>query len=115
MQSRGEMPEFSPDAPAAVLAAEANFAVDLRCYPLRVVYRSCYAFTDRAYLWLEFKDVENILVSIARKTPDENVGALVGEFANALVDYALRDQIAAETATVRDALVQAALGGATKW
>lgn len=84
--------------------------VDLRCYPREVVFRTCYAFTDRCYVWLERAADEHIAVSL---TPRAGPAAdnLPGDFGNALIEFALRAQIARETASVRDSLMQAAMAG----
>jgi len=94
------------------LTADRRVPVSTSCYPPEVVFRTCYAFTDRAYLWLEPGADGTIVVSITRKSTETNLEVLVGEFANALVDYALRRQVSQETRAVRDTIVRAALAEA---
>jgi His-Xaa-Ser system protein HxsD len=95
-------------------ATQVTILVSIRTYPLEVIYRVCYAFTDRYYLWLEPQTSGDIGVRITSKT-----GVLVpehvqGEFGNALVDYAVRWSIAKETREVREVIVSAALAEAHK-
>src|SRR4029450_4736548 len=97
-------------ASATPLIADVEIPIDLRLYPLEVVYRTCYSFTDRAYLWLHSLGPDKIVVAITRKCP-LNIEELVGEFGNALIDFGLRRQVTVETQTVRTVLVNAALGG----
>lgn len=95
------------------LAAERRVPVPTSCYPAEVIFRTCYAFTDRAYLWLEPGVEGEIVVSITRKSVETDLDAVIGEFANALIDYGLRRQIGQETHGVRDAIIGAALAEAT--
>jgi His-Xaa-Ser system protein HxsD len=88
--------------------------VSTQTYPLEVIYRVCYAFTDRYYLWLEPHTGGDICVRITPK-----VGVLIpeqaqGEFGNALIDYAVRWSIAQETMKVREVIVSTALAEAHK-
>ena len=114
MQSRGEI-QYADASTHHSLTADATFRVDLRCHPLRVIYRTCYALTDRAYLWLEWDEPDGIVVAITRKNAADDLQVMLGDFANALVDFSLRDQIAAETSEVRNALVSGVILGINKW
>lgn len=101
-----------PESSPAFLEAERRVPVSLRCYAREVVFRTCYAFTDRAYLWLEPQEDQSLIVAITRKSAETDLDAIVGEFANALIDYALRHQITLETSSIRETLVRAALAEA---
>lgn len=99
------------DSADQALSCDLTVTVSLACYERDVIYRTCYAYTDRAYIWLEPGPDGNILVRLTRKAADVDLAVLHGEFCNALLDYALRKQIAVETGGVRDALFRAAFGG----
>jgi len=99
-------------ASSVALEADARFPVDTSCYPLAVIYRTCYAFTDRAYLWIEPNAGSSVTVSIKRKSGTADIGNLVGDFANQLIDFAVRHTVQKETASIRNAIVQAALSEA---
>jgi len=88
-----------------------RLTVDLRCYPREVLFRTCYAFTDRCYIWLEPADDGRVAVSLTPKDDRIAIERLPGEFGNALIDYALRAQIAEDTAGLRDSLVRTAVQG----
>jgi His-Xaa-Ser system protein HxsD len=94
-----------------ILTPAHRLIVDARCFPTKVLYRTCYAFTDRCYIWLEAVDNDRMAVSLTPKDDQIAVEQLPGEFGNALIDYALRAQIAQETAGLRDSLVSAAMTG----
>jgi His-Xaa-Ser system protein HxsD len=86
--------------------------VSIRTYPLEVIYRVCYAFTDRYYLWLEPQANGDIGVRITPKAGSLIPEQVQGEFGNALIDYAVRWSIAKETMKVREVIVSAALAEA---
>ncbi len=85
--------------------------VDARCYTREVVFRTCYAFTDRCYVWLERVDDDQIAVSLTPRAGAAATDNLAGDFGNALIDFALRAQISRDTAAIRDSLMQAAMAG----
>ena len=88
--------------------------VDLRCYPREVLFRTCYAFTDRCYIWLEPVDDDRLAVALTPKDNQIVTERLPGEFGNSLIDFALRAQIAQETAGLRDSLMRAAVEGLSR-
>ena len=92
------------------LEADARIAVSLAFYSRGAILRACYAFTDRADLWVEPAEDDALLVAITRQRPEDELRTLLGDFFNALVDFQLRDLISRETADTRTALVRAALG-----
>src|SRR5919106_5045004 len=80
--------------------------VDTAIYSLGVLFRVCYAFTDRCYLFLEpaTKDT-SVVVRITDKKPDLDLDTVVGEFSNALIDERVRRDIATETMSIRELIV----------
>jgi|SRR6266850_1073828 len=93
-------------------ANEITIVVSSRLYPLEVIYRVCYQFTDNFYLWLEPQQNGDICVRITSKTKPLIADRIHGEFGNALIDYAVRWSVAQETAKIREVLVSAALAEA---
>lgn len=90
-----------------------RLAVDVRCYPREVPFRTCYAITDRWCIWLEPVDDGRVAVSLTPKDQRIAIELLLGELGNAPIDYALRAQIARETAGLYDSLVPTAVHGLT--
>ena len=80
--------------------------VDTAIYSLEALFRVCYAFTDRCYLFLEpaTKDT-SVVVRITDKKPDLDLDTVVGEFSNALIDERVRRDIATETMSIRELIV----------
>ena len=82
--------------------------VDATVYPLKAILKTAYWFTDRCYLHLQYG--EGDIVEIRFKGKPGRVQAHPGEeFMNRLLDQTLRDQIAAETAPLRNLIVAHAL------
>ena len=80
--------------------------IDTAIYSLEALFRVCYAFTDRCYLFLEpaTKDT-SIVVRITGKKPDFDLDTVAGEFSNALIDERVRRSIATETMSIRELIV----------
>src|ERR1700674_4405855 len=80
--------------------------VDPELYPLPALYKACYSFTDRCYLFLiRESESPNIMVYFAGKSPDTDLRRIVGEFCNELIDQQVRCTIAKETQTIRELIV----------
>lgn len=80
--------------------------VDVALYSSETLFRACYNFTDRCYLFLEPSTTPSqIRVRFTRKSADCDMNGLVGEFANELVNQRIRRDIGSETRTVRELIV----------
>ena len=87
--------------------------VDTRIYSLEALFRVCYAYTDRCYLFLEPATKEAVVtVRITAKQSDSDLNIIAGEFSNALIDERVRRDIAAETASIRELIVAQAFAEA---
>ncbi len=88
-------------------------SVDLSVYSLDALFRVCYIFTDRCYLFLEPAErPSTIRVRFARKMPECDLAIVAAEFSNALIDQRVRTQIASETKAVRELIVAQAFAEA---
>jgi His-Xaa-Ser system protein HxsD len=74
-------------------------------YGLPAIFRACYRFTDRHYLYLRPDGPDDILVFIKPKTPPGDLDQVMGAFANDLIDQRLRLDISRETQGVRELIV----------
>jgi len=87
--------------------------VDTTVYSLEALFRVCYAFTDRCYLFLQQEEGSSVIkVMFTRKTQDCDLPTLVGEFSNELINQRVRLQIAAETRAIRELIVAQAFAEA---
>jgi His-Xaa-Ser system protein HxsD len=110
-----------PDAPSGrdalwwetdQLGAVARVRIDTSVYSKTAVFKTAYWYTDRCYLFLSTPDdpVETIQVEVR---PKEEVGrdelvALCREFCNSLIDQQVRQDVIAETGSIRETLVKKA-------
>jgi His-Xaa-Ser system protein HxsD len=87
--------------------------VDTRIYSLEVLFRTCYVFTDRCYLFLEpSNDPAIINVRFSRKNVDCALAATAAEFCNELVNQRVRLDIANETRPIRELIIAQAFAEA---
>jgi His-Xaa-Ser system protein HxsD len=90
------------------VATNASTVVDTSIYGLDALHRTCYAFTDRAYIRLERVDdarVSAVFTPIGTEAmPDD----IVAQFENALFDHRVRADLNRETATIRDLIFRQA-------
>ena len=83
-----------------------SIGVDVAVYSLEALFRACYSFTDRCYLFLQPQANSSVIsVRFVRKVAECDINALIGDFANELINQRVRRDIAAETQTVRDLIV----------
>ena len=81
--------------------------IDTSVYSLSSVFRSCYKFTDRCYIFLARSEENENIVSARLTNKDQSVNLedLSGEFYNELLDNQLREVLAAESGQIRDLIV----------
>lgn len=88
---------------------------DTSLYPMPVVLKTLYWFTDRYYIQLSWEDENRsqLLITFRNKNIEEDVSEeVVGEFCNALIDQSVRYIVQKETQTVRDIIVKRAFSEA---
>jgi len=79
--------------------------VDESIYALETLLRTCYIFTDRAYIYLRREKPGHISVHITCKERGNDPQVLAGEFANELLDYRVRSSVSAESGKIRELIV----------
>ncbi|HXJ93204.1 MAG TPA: His-Xaa-Ser system protein HxsD [Terriglobia bacterium] len=83
-----------------------KLSVNLDVYPLSVLFRACYLFTDKCYVFLEReKGSHEVIVHFAAKASYDGLAALAGDFCNELVNQKVRSDISAETNPLRELIV----------
>lgn len=90
--------------------AIASVSIDPSIYSPDVALKAAYWLTDRAHIHVAHRLDGHLAADIRLKDgrDGEPLTQLCGEFCNALIDFALRERIAAETASVQSALLQRA-------
>ncbi len=93
--------------PWPALTPSVTVPVDPRIYPLEVVYGAAYAVMDRAYVLLTPGEQGRVEVQLAGKAAldEEGLRRLGGEFANELVDQALRTTLDESGRKIREYIV----------
>jgi len=85
----------------------ATLRIDTSIYAIPVALRACYKFTDRAYVFVAREGATRgmLLVTLAAKALGTQPSVLIGDLANELIDQRLRQDIADETAPLRELIV----------
>ena len=87
--------------------------VNLSVYTLDALFRVCYWFTDRCYLFLTCDDAQlAVTVHIGKKTPDTDLRVIAGEFSNELINQKVRRDVADATRAIRELIVAQAFAEA---
>lgn len=84
---------------------EEQLTVELQIYGLEALFRTCYAFTDRCYMFLREDGPEKVAVVFRKRKSPVALSRLVEDFANELINQRLRVQLASETAKIREMIV----------
>jgi His-Xaa-Ser system protein HxsD len=80
--------------------------VDTNLYSLESLFRVCYRFTDRCYLYLESSGPKGyVRVRLSRKSDGSDLAEIAGEFGNELINQKVRADVAAETRPIRELIV----------
>lgn len=88
-------------------------AVNSDLYSREALFRVCYLFTDRCYLFLvQDENSPVIQVRFTRQRPDTDLNEMAGEFSNELINQKVRLDIAAETKAIRELIVAQAFAEA---
>jgi His-Xaa-Ser system protein HxsD len=93
-----------------------KFRLDSKIYPTEAILNACYAFIDRAYIFLDSNSkAEDIIVSFKGKgrPSGKHLDMLRGEFMNELLHCALRCRISKENKKIREYIIGRALYSAS--
>jgi len=83
-----------------------EIAVNLNLYSLEALFRVCYSFTDRCYLFLDHESQLPIVrVRFGKMTETADLNVIAGEFSNELINQKVRLDVAAETRAIRELIV----------
>src|SRR5262245_59642720 len=89
----------------ALAEGERELTVDLPLYGHEGLFRACYAFTDRCFMFLREAWPSTVTLVCLHLQSPKSLTALNEEFANELISQRLRAQLAAETKNVREMIV----------
>lgn len=89
-----------------------HLVVDTTLYTPEALFRACYTFTDRCYLFLRQQGAHEIVVEFRPSSPAGPLADVVGAFANELINQRVRADIARETRAIRERIVAQAFAEA---
>jgi His-Xaa-Ser system protein HxsD len=90
-----------------------SISVNTNLYSTNALFRVCYLFTDRCYLFLSQNESSAVIkVRFTRKTPTTDLNIIAAEFSNELVNQQVRLDVAAETKQIRELIVAQAFAEA---
>ena len=95
-------------------ASSATIRVDPATYPLDALYGAAYIFIDRCFVLLDKPDASYRVTHAwkKREATEDDLRALVGEFANELLSCAWRAKISEDSRALIESVTAQALGGA---
>ncbi len=79
--------------------------VNTNLYARESLFRACYQFTDRCYLFLRPDGEHTVLVEIRARTASPPLSEVIGEFTNELLNQQVRTDISRETRAIREMIV----------
>jgi His-Xaa-Ser system protein HxsD len=89
-----------------------RYQVSTDLYSKEAIFRACYQFTDRCFLFLEPAADGAIVVEFRKRHPSADLDEIAGSFANELINQKVRADIARETQGIRQLIVAQAFSGA---
>jgi His-Xaa-Ser system protein HxsD len=99
----------APTGPTAYCLGQERCAleIDTTVYELSAIFRACYLFTDRCYLFLARCDEDPrwLVIALSSKSSEGDLSAAAGDFCNELVDQQLRETLTKETKPLREMIV----------
>jgi His-Xaa-Ser system protein HxsD len=87
--------------------------VDRAVYTDDAIFRACYSFTDRCYLFLERHGSDQLTIRFGARHRGSDLRAIAGEFGNELLNQRLRQDLAKQTYELRHLIVARAFADAT--
>lgn len=88
-----------------------TLSVDSTLYPDEAVFRTCYSFTDRCYMFLQRSD--NLLkIRFRKRRQSADLDSIIHQFGNELINNRIRHSLARETRPIRELIVAQAFAEA---
>jgi His-Xaa-Ser system protein HxsD len=89
-----------------VMDDQLSICVNTDIYSTEALFRVCYQFTDRCYLFLSLHEGSAVIkVRFTRKSFDADLNGIAGEFSNELINQKVRLDVAAETKQIRELII----------
>ncbi len=100
-------PEFAEESPVRVKVDgdELTLLVEESVYTKETLFRACYWFTDRCYLFISRAAPATFAVRVKAKPGGPALETVAGDFKNALLDQQVRQDLSRETSSLRELIV----------
>ena len=82
-----------------------HLPVDTSLYTIEALFKACYTFTDRCYLFLRRTGPTEITVEFRARQAGTSLAQFVNDFSNELLDQRVRSDLARETTRIREWIV----------
>lgn len=86
-----------------------KFSINSKLYTETAIFKTCYVFIDKYYIYLDYTDQNTIAAMIKPKRKESTNSDFVGEFFNELINQRLRLDVNRETGKIRELLVAKSL------
>lgn len=88
-----------------------SIKVNTNVYSLRSIFSAVYIFLDKAYIFLDSKNPNEVEIQVKTKNNADDIDKLIDEIKNELASASLRLAISEENKEIREMIVCAALYG----
>lgn len=86
--------------------------LDTVLYPEAAIFRTCYLYTDRTYIYMRTERANELIIEFRAKRGKEDLASVVGEFGNELINQRIRLELSSETQQIREMIVAQAFSEA---
>lgn len=84
---------------------ELSIELDGNIYSIQAAKNAAYDYTGRAWIHLETKENNVIVISIKPKNPEDSFSTLKSDFMNHVLDHQVRIDVGREFKTIREMIV----------
>lgn len=106
--------KFEAPIGAEIIGGGCCLHLDTSIYPVDLVMRTAYWFTDRVYIYLTWATVDKRILSVSfrQKNDEIELNTQAYAFLNSLLDQAVRKQVEVETHEIREIIIKKAFSEA---
>jgi His-Xaa-Ser system protein HxsD len=88
-----------------------TFEISTKIYPKEVIYKTCYVFIDRFFIYLDIVKKDSIMISLKGKENlnKKQIASMRGEFSNELLNVLLRENVSKKNQKILEYIVGGAI------
>jgi len=90
---------------------EIIFEINTKIYPKEVIYKTCYVFIDRFFIYLDIVKKDSIMISLKGKENlnKKQLAKMKGEFSNELLNVLLRENVSKKNQKILEYIIGGAI------